>query len=329
MIEIITRAARRAGLLGVGLVGVGLQGVGLVGVGLVGVGLVGMIACDDGGSGDATRDANAGATDGATLPDGGAPDSALPDSTLPDSTLPDSTLPDATLPDAAGPVVRCAALAEVACQDQMIQELQLQDVVAPGLIENTAEGDGWVSAIDATAGGFEPPMPQGYVYGRFTDTGLERVALDDEAALESGDWDIAFRRYVIRVNGGASGPSCVSVARTPPGTDFGAALAPAEDALYRVDSQYGPDCDFVGDGSGLPTSPATALSSYYAYSGCVEMTGNVYVLRLADGRDVKLTVTGYYAPADRQQFCEDNGQAPMPSGSGNIGLRWAFLDAGE
>lgn len=209
----------------------------------------------------------------------------------------------------------------------MIQEMQLQDSVAAGDIDNEADGDVWTTLVDATAGGFNANPPHAYVYARFTDEGLTKVELTDEDALESMDWDIALRRYVIRLNGGASGPSCVTAARTPPNTDFATATPPADEQLYRLDSHYTEGCDFVGDGSGLETSPATALSSYYSYNGCVQMTGNVYVVRLADGRYVKLTVTGYYYPADRQAFCDETSQPPMPSGSGQIGLRWAFVAA--
>ncbi len=291
----------------------------------LGVALSLTIACDEGDSGDPAVDA-AGpdiAGDAALL------DGAPSDGTAADAAAPDAALPDAAPPDAGGPEPRCSELVVVECQDQIIPELELQDEVAPGLIENLPWDGSWQSTVDATAGGFQPAVPQGYVYGKFTDAGLLRVEIDDEEALESADWDIAFRRYVIRLNGGASGPSCVSAARTPPGTEYATAEAPADEALYRVDSQYAPDCEFISDGSGLPTSPATALSSYYAYNGCVQMTGNVYVLRLADGRDLKLQVMGYYGPAEKQEYCQENGVADNPSGSGNISLQWAFLDAGE
>lgn len=225
-----------------------------------------------------------------------------------------------------GTAAVCEEPTAVACEDAMIQEMALQADPAPGAIVNEADGAGFVSRIDATAGGAFANPPHAYVYGRFTATGLEKVELDDEAALASMDWDIAFRRYVIRVNSGDSGPSCVAAARLPNGTAYETATAPDAGA-YRVDDFYTDDCSFVPDGSGLPSSPATVLAGYYSYAGCLQMSGNVYVVRLADGRTVKLTVTGYYAPEEKQQYCEENGtNPPDPSGSATFSVRWAFLE---
>jgi len=64
----------------------------------------------------------------------------------------------------------------------------LNDQVTPGLITNEAEGAGWRSTIDATAGGPFASNPDSYTYGRFTDTGLEKVELADDASLDSTGW---------------------------------------------------------------------------------------------------------------------------------------------
>ena len=42
---------------------------------------------------------------------------------------------------------------------------------------------------------------------RFTPNGLEKVEIDDETALESMDWDMSLRRFILRLNGGATGAS--------------------------------------------------------------------------------------------------------------------------
>ena len=88
---------------------------------------------------------------------------------------------------------------------------------------------------------------------------------------------------------------------------------------YMTDS-----CEVVPDGSGLP-SPGTVLSTYWTYASCVQMTGNVYVIDLGDGRQVKFTVDQYYA-AENQQTCNETGAVPMPSNSGQMKIRWAFLN---
>src|SRR5262245_16087908 len=94
----------------------------------------------------------------------------------------------------------------VACSDQVILEPNLQKDITKGLITDMADGTGWISAVDATAGGAFAPTPESYTYAKFTDQGLTKVMISDEMALDSVDWDIAFRRYVIRINSGNSGP---------------------------------------------------------------------------------------------------------------------------
>jgi len=201
--------------------------------------------------------------------------------------------------------------------------MDLKNNVAPGLITEEKDGNGFWSTIDARAGGFTPT--DSYVYAKFADTGLVKVDMTDEQSVESMNWDIAFRRFVIRINSGNSGPSCVQAALMKNGTDYdGLASVPA-DATFRSDEYFSmPNCELIPDKSGLG-SPATVLSDFWTYGGCVQMTGNVYVLRKADGSTVKLTITDYYAPAAQEQ-CNTMGSVPMQgSGAATIRMRWAFV----
>lgn len=213
------------------------------------------------------------------------------------------------------------------CQDQAIQELDLQSNAAPGLITNEANGTGFKSTVDATAGGFPPS--QGYVYARFTASGLEKLPLDDVSALDSMDWDIAFRRFVIRINSGDSGPSCVKAQSLASGTTYSSVTAVPANFLPEADDflTKAPACTFVDDGKGLTTSPRTYLSTFYRYangSSCVGMTGLVYVLQTQTGRHVKLKVNTYYATEAAQQACDSTG-SPGAAG-GTIRLLWQYLD---
>jgi hypothetical protein len=63
------------------------------------------------------------------------------------------------------------------------------------------------------------------------------------------------------------------------------------------------------------------------YPMCVQMTHNVYVIALKEPKErhVKLEVLSYYTP-DKQKICDETGQVPMPSGAGNMRIRWAFID---
>lgn len=221
---------------------------------------------------------------------------------------------------------RCAAT-PVSCSDQASQGLDFKTTVNAATVSNVADGTGFKSTIDATAGsnGFSA-VTESYVYAKFTPTGLQKVALSDEAAVLSTDWDIAFRRYVIRLNAGSSGPSCVDAAKLPIGTDYDSVLAPPTNGVYATDDFLGPPptCTFKDDGSGLGTSPSTALASYYLYMGCLTMTNKVFVVRTRLGRDVKLVVTSYYATEAAQTNCNSGG-SPGAAGA-TIRVRWSFLD---
>lgn len=223
-------------------------------------------------------------------------------------------------PDAAAPACESTG---PSCVDSQISELDFLDAPSDGAIveEGTTPGE-FLTWIDATGGGLTPT--ESYVYARFTDDGLEKLDLGDEDALESPDWDIALRRFIVRINSGVAGPSCVTAARTSSGTTFDALTSIPEGLSYRSEAYYTESCELVPDGSGLG-SPATALSSFWEYPGCVAMSGNVYVLALASGRHVKLEVVSYYSP-DVQAQCESENTITSPSGAGNLRIRWAFLD---
>src|SRR5690606_21099415 len=106
----------------------------------------------------------------------------------------------------------CTEPTPPSCVDESFLELNLFSTTSPAAITNTAEDAGWQTHVDATGGGFSPS--QSYVYARFTDEGLVNVEVSDETAFDSMEWDIAFRRFIVRLNSGPSGPSCVSAART-------------------------------------------------------------------------------------------------------------------
>lgn len=214
----------------------------------------------------------------------------------------------------------------VKCTDQSIQQLGLFSTVNTATVENTDAGGGvFTTKIDATAGGLSPT--KSYVYAKFTATGLQRLDLSDEAAFDSTEWDVAFRRFVIRTNGGISGPGCVTVARTAASTTFDG-LTSAPTGLDERTEEYFSDpdatCEYVPDGSGLG-SPGVALQSFWSYSSCVAMTDNVFVLTVGGGKKVKFLVQSYYSPTV-QETCDTTGQLPSgSSGAGNLVVKWAIL----
>ena len=222
-----------------------------------------------------------------------------------------------------GPV--CTTPTAPLCSDQLIADLNLKTLLNTGLITNTDAAGVWTTDIDATAGGAFSTNPPSFVYAKFTDTGLVKVDIHDQQALDSMEWDIAFRRYVIRVNSGNSGPSCVEVMRMPDAATLDTVTAPSATLMWRKDDIETDSCTLIPDGSGLMTSPATALASYYSYPTCLKMTGHVFLVRQASGRTVKLVVEKYYNDAAQAECQTDETITTMPTGSGNFRIKWAFL----
>jgi hypothetical protein len=192
-----------------------------------------------------------------------------------------------------------------------------------GKIREEGKGSDFLSFIDASGGGME--ATESYVYARFTSKGLQKLDLTDEEAFKSVDWEIAFRRYVIRLNSGVSGPGDVRGGRTAPATEFAKLEEVPDNLELRTEEYFTSDgCEYVSDGSGIG-APATALASYWTYKSCLQMTNNVYVLELPKKKHVKLQVLSYYTP-DNQKLCDETGQINIPSGAGSIRVQWAFLD---
>ncbi len=82
----------------------------------------------------------------------------------------------------------CTEPTPVGCVDELISDLSLHDdLVSTGEVSNTVDGADYVTAIDATAGGFGNETQNPWVYVKFTEDGVVWVDIDDETALESMD----------------------------------------------------------------------------------------------------------------------------------------------
>lgn len=226
--------------------------------------------------------------------------------------------------EGGGAAVGCTEPTPVACEDDVVLAMNLQDDIAPGEATSTPDGSGWLSAIDATAGGAFAADPDSYVYLKFADDGLTKVDISDEDSLTSMDWDIAFRRYVVRINSGNSGPSCVAAARVV-GATYDEVTSVPDGLTYRTDGYFTDSCEIIPDGTGLPGSPATALSAFWTYPGCVQMTDQAFVIQTAEGRHLKLVVAQYYDDANHASCQESDSVSQGDTGAANYQVRWAFL----
>ena len=213
----------------------------------------------------------------------------------------------------------CEDPAEIPCFDNLIQDLSLHDDVSTGGVTNSQDGEDWISVVDATAGGFGNSAQNPFVYLKFTDEGLQKVDIDDETALENMDWHLAARRYVVRVNGGSSGPSCVG-ATALLNQQFGDISEVPEGVSFYSDAFYTESCDLIPDSFGLG-DPQVVLVNWWSYESCVKTTLTPFLLELDDGRNLKLVVEEYYGA--NQGDCNANGSGG--SDAANLKIRWSFL----
>ncbi len=235
----------------------------------------------------------------------------------------DTSAPGDTAGDDTGPDAVCAEPTEVACVDDMISDLSLQDKTNKDDITAGDDGDDHLDAVDASAGGYSNASKNAYIYAKFTDAGLEKVVITDEEAVESMDWDIAARRFIVRLNGGSSGPSCVG-AEAIDGKTYAEVDAVPDDADFQVDDYYDEDCEIKEDDRGLPENPDVALGAWWAYPDtCVATTDQPFLVQLADGRVLKLTIETYYGD-DGQTECNEDGSTSAEGGY--LTLRWRFLN---
>lgn len=216
----------------------------------------------------------------------------------------------------------CTEPADMECVDQIILDFSLHDDrVSEGDVTTEVDGADFVSSIDATGGGYDRYTRNAWVYVKFTPDGLQKVEIDDETALESMDWDLSMRRYIIRLNGGTSGPSCVGSASFLESTYDGLTEVP-EGLPYIYDDFYTDDCTLTTDSSGLPGSPSVALGTWWTYDGCVQTTMVPHLIQLADGHIVKMRVEEYYESG--QEAC--NNGTGSGNDSGNLQLRWTYMN---
>lgn len=286
------------------------------------------LACGDDPADDTSSDSAAdatvgdddGADDGADDDDGDDDDGN--DDGQPDDDGNDDGQPDDDGEDTTGMPTQDAGDdgTQQDCTDQMILDLGLvDDMVSDGSAVDQADGDDWVSSVDATAGGIVDAATNAWLYLRFTPDGLRKVEVDDLEALDSSDWDLATKRFGIRLNSGVSGPSSVTAALV---TDIAYAdlTALPDTAALLEETYYDAQCMLIDDGSGQG-APNYAMTQWWFYPGCVGTTGNPFVIELADEARVKFVVEAYYE--EGQQSCNNDGA--MGSGSANYTWRWAYL----
>lgn len=144
--------------------------------------------------------------------------------------------------------------------------------------------------VDATAGGFVNAADNPFLYISFASGSPKKVSITDLDAFSSTEWDIAFKRIVIRANGGDSGPAGIEVASSS--SIVGGAVSPDKEA-YRVDDFATEDCELQ---QGPIGEPVTAFGAWYQYDqekNRVETDDRVFFLKRQD-RTIRIEFDSYY-----------------------------------
>ncbi len=198
------------------------------------------------------------------------------------------------------------------CESEWQDAVRPQSKVSTGQVATTEQAGGEkVTTVDATAGGMSAALSNPYVYVSFEQGGV-RAELDDFAARSSKGWDLAFRRAVIRVNGGDSGTGQGAVAILP-GKTLADVTAVPPASNFATDDFLDDKCKIkVNPINDISTAIGGATGMWYSYdTGTMKLTPNAeaYVIRTASGKHLKLVVEGYY-----------KGTA-----GANYTLRWSML----
>lgn len=183
------------------------------------------------------------------------------------------------------------------------------DTVSTGAVtvsESPAGSGVWTAEVDATAGGSRDYGKNPFIYLDLI--GNKKVEIDDVAARKSSAWDIALKRWQIKINSGDSGPGGVLLSRVDNKTLADVKTAPT--VGFEQDLYFNDKCEAQLDPIG---GLATLVSDWYTY----EMGTNrlipkteVWVLKRRDGKGhIKVQLTGYY-----------KGMA-----GGNYTLTWGYL----
>ena len=121
-------------------------------------------------------------------------------------------------------------------------------------------GAGWRAQVDASVGGAAAAMEASFVYLDLDQP--SRLMLSDEAAIESAEWEIAFKRTEIRVNSADSGPRGLMVVKVE-GADFEQAMPPgAQGGDWKTDDFVSDTCEVITYGRG---ALQTAIGQWYDY----------------------------------------------------------------
>ena len=184
-----------------------------------------------------------------------------------------------------------------ACSAALRQELGLVDARSEAAVQVLGSSGSELQVyVDASAGGFDSQDMSPWVYLSLA-TGA-RVDVGDMEALESADWDIAFKRFVLRNNSGDSGPGQGGALRIALPFDT-VNLETLGDRELPTESWFDDDCNLTEDDSGAPVTTFSGWSEYDQAQHVLTPAPDVtYLVSGGSGELYKVAILDYYATPD-------------------------------
>ena len=178
------------------------------------------------------------------------------------------------------------------CSAALKQSLSLVDEVSTARVSVVSEdADERTLFIDASVGGLNGQDTHPWVYIALA-TG-QAVAVTDLQALSSTAWDLAFKRSVVRTNGGDSGPGLGGAIRIALGWDKVTSATLGNKAL-PTEAWFDADCMLSLDAAQNLITTCSGWSEYDEANHVLSAADVVFITAAADGSLYKVAILDYY-----------------------------------
>jgi hypothetical protein len=179
------------------------------------------------------------------------------------------------------------------CSGALRQTLSLVDAVSTGAVSVLMEAPlERTIYVDASAGGINGQDQNPWVYVSLA--AGQAVRLTDIEALVSRNWDLAFKRFIVRTNSGDSGPGHGGAIRVNLPWDSVDVSTLGQQMLPR-ESWFDADCNLKVDENMELITTFTGWSQYDEVKHVLAPADVVFITAGADGALYKVAILDYYS----------------------------------
>lgn len=180
-----------------------------------------------------------------------------------------------------------------ACSAALRQSLSLVDEVSTARVSVVSESAAERTLfVDASVGGLNGQDTHPWVYVELATS--QAVAITDLDALQSKGWDLAFKRSVVRTNGGDSGPGLGGAIRIAlPWDDV--SRATLGNKVLPTESWFDADCMLTLDSAQNLVTTFSGWSEYDETNHVLSAADVVFITAGADGSLYKVAIVDYYS----------------------------------